>query len=374
MKKVLAIVLSALLLVAALVGCASKSEPASNDNNASADTAASTDGKLETLKVGASSTPHAEILEQVKDTLAAEGYDLQIVIYDDYVLPNQSLADGSLDANYFQHTPYLNSFNASNGTDLVSAAKIHYEPFGLYGNGVASVADIAADATILIPADDSNETRALLLLAQEGLIELPADASAEKGVTTLDIVDAKGHDVQPLQADTVPAQLANSNPGTVAVINGNYALQAGLHAADALAIEDASGDAAQTYANIIACRAGEENSAKIQALVKALQSDAVKEYIEKTYNGAVVASSDPNAFPPGSDLEPGGFSFWGSGINGPWNRRGKGWLYSSASYSGRSSSSLVRLQEAFHAMKPPVSPSSRSARISSPISCTPYSL
>ena len=288
MKKVLAIVLSALLLVAALAGCASKSEPASTET-ASTDTTASTDGKLETLKVGASSTPHAEILEQVKDTLAAEGYDLQIVIYDDYVLPNQSLADGSLDANYFQHTPYLNSFNASNGTDLVSAAKIHYEPFGLYGNDVASVADIASDATILIPADDSNETRALLLLAQEGLIELPADASTEKGVTTLDIVDAKGHDVQPLQADTVPAQLANSNPGTVAVINGNYALQAGLHASDALAIEDASGDAAQTYANIIACRAGEENSAKIQALVKALQSDAVKDYIEKTYNGAVVA-------------------------------------------------------------------------------------
>ena len=288
MKKVLAIVLSALLLVAALAGCASKSEPASTET-ASTDTTASTDGKLETLKVGASSTPHAEILEQVKDTLAAEGYDLQIVIYDDYVLPNQSLADGSLDANYFQHTPYLNSFNASNGTDLVSAAKIHYEPFGLYGNDVASVADIASDATILIPADDSNETRALLLLAQEGLIELPADASAEKGVTTLDIVDAKGHDVQPLQADTVPAQLANSSPGTVAVINGNYALQAGLHASDALAIEDASGDAAQTYANIIACRAGDENSAKIQALVKALQSDAVKDYIEKTYNGAVVA-------------------------------------------------------------------------------------
>ena len=123
MKKVLAIVLSALLLVAALAGCASKSEPASTET-ASTDTTASTDGKLETLKVGASSTPHAEILEQVKDTLAAEGYDLQIVIYDDYVLPNQSLADGSLDANYFQHTPYLNSFNASNGTDLVSAAKL----------------------------------------------------------------------------------------------------------------------------------------------------------------------------------------------------------------------------------------------------------
>lgn len=290
MKKVLSIVLAALLIVAALAGCAAKSETA-DTTAASTDTAAAetTDGKLEVLKVGASSTPHAEILEQVKDTLAAEGYDLQVVVYDDYVLPNQSLADGSLDANYFQHTPYLNSFNAANGTDLVSAAKIHYEPFGLYGNGVDSVDAIASDATILIPADDSNETRALLLLAQEGLIELPADASAEKGVTTLDIVDAKGHDVQALQADTVPAQLANSNEGTVAVINGNYALQAGLHASDALAIEDASGDAAQTYANIIACRAGDENSAKIQALVKALQSDAVKTYIENTYNGAVVA-------------------------------------------------------------------------------------
>ena len=292
MKKVLAIVLAALLIVAALAGCAAKSETADTAaDSTTTDTAAAetTGGKLEVLKVGASSTPHAEILEQVKDTLAAEGYDLQIVVYDDYVLPNQSLADGSLDANYFQHTPYLNSFNAANGTDLVSAAKIHYEPFGLYGNGVDSVDAIASDATILIPADDSNETRALLLLAQEGLIELPADASAEKGVTTLDIVDAKGHDVQALQADTVPAQLANSNEGTVAVINGNYALQAGLHASDALAIEDASGDAAQTYANIVACRAGEENSAKIKALVKALQSDAVKTYIENTYNGAVVA-------------------------------------------------------------------------------------
>ena len=292
MKKLIALVLAAVLIVAAFAGCAAKST--TSTDTASADTAStaadtSSDGKLETLKVGASSTPHAEILEQVKDTLATEGYDLQITIYDDYVLPNQSLADGSLDANYFQHTPYLNSFNAANGTDLVAAAKIHYEPFGLYGNGVASVADIASDATILIPADDSNETRALLLLAQEGLIELPADASAEKGVTTLDIVDAKGHDVQALQADTVPAQLANSNAGTVAVINGNYALQAGLHSSDALAIEDASGDAAQTYANIIACRAGDENSAKIQALIQALQSDAVKEYIEKTYNGAVIA-------------------------------------------------------------------------------------
>ncbi len=279
MKKLTALLLSAILLVAALAGCSSSpsSTPAADSD---------TD---KTIVVGASSTPHAEILEQVKDTLAADGYTLDIVVYDDYVLPNQALADGSLDANYFQHSPYLNSYNAANNTNLVAAALIHYEPFGLYGNGVASVADIADDATILIPADDSNETRALLLLAQEGLITLPDDASAAKGVTTLDIVDAKGHDVRAIQADTVPSQLANSNPGTVAVINGNYALQAGLKVSDALATENADGDAAQTYANVVAVRSGDENSPKIQALIKALQSDAVKQYIAETYNGAVVA-------------------------------------------------------------------------------------
>ena len=247
MKKIIAIVL-AIAAVFSFAACGKKAED-------------------KVIKVGASSTPHAEILEQVKEALKKDGYELEVVVYDDYVLPNQALAEGTLDANYFQHTPYLNSYNASNGTDLVSAALIHYEPFGLYGNGVDAVADIAPGATILIPAD----------------------ASAEKGVTTLDIVDAKGFDVQAVQADTVPAQLANSNPGTVAVINGNYALQAGLKVADALAIEDASGDAAQTYANIIACRKGDENSAKIQALVKALQTDAVKTYIADSYNGAVVA-------------------------------------------------------------------------------------
>lgn len=290
MKKVLAIVLAALLIVAALAGCAAKSETA--DTTATTDTAAAetTDGKLEVLKVGASSTPHAEILEQVRDTLAAEGYDLQIVVYDDYVLPNQSLADGSLDANYFQHTPYLNSFNASNGTHLVSAGLIHYEPFGLFGNGVSSLDEVAEGATILIPADDSNETRALFLLQQEGLIKLPDDADAAKGVSTLDIVDDGGYNIVTVQADTVPAQLKNASAGTIAVINGNYALAAGLNISDALATENADGTAAQTYANIIAVRSGDENSPKTQALLKALKTDAVKQYIADTYNGAVVAS------------------------------------------------------------------------------------
>ena len=285
MKKVIALTLAAILLLGALAGCAQ------NETAQTAETQQSTETASEdkVIKIGATSTPHAEILEQVKQTLAADGYTLDIVIYDDYVLPNQALADGSLDANYFQHTPYLNSYNESNGTDLISAALIHYEPFGLYGNGVASVEEIASDATILIPADDSNETRALLLLQQEGLITLADGVSAETGVTTFDIVDNKGHDVQAIQADTVPAQLANSNEGTCAVINGNYALQSGLNANDALAIEDASGDAAQTYANIIAVRSGDEKSEKIQALVKALLTDAVKQYITDTYNGAVVA-------------------------------------------------------------------------------------
>ena len=293
MKKTLSIVLALVLALAALTGCGSAaSAPAATEAPAAADTAADTaeaPAELEVIKVGASATPHAEILESVKDALAAEGYDLQVVIYDDYILPNKALADGELDANYFQHTPYLNSYNASNGTDLVSAALIHYEPFGIYGNGVTSLADLAEGATILIPADDSNETRALLLLQQEGLIKLPDDASAEKGVNHLDIVDDGGYNVTPVQADTVPSVLANSDAGTLAVINGNYALAAGLKVADALAIEDASGDAAQTYANVVAVREADKDSAKTVALVKALQSETVKNFIAETYNGAVVA-------------------------------------------------------------------------------------
>ena len=292
MKKLTALLLT-VVIVLALAACGSSAPTATAAPAAAAPAAAEAPAAApaEPVKivVGASSTPHAEILEQVKDALAAEGYDLQIVIYDDYILPNTALEDGQLDANYFQHTPYLNYFNESNGTHLVSAGLIHYEPFGLYGNGVDKVADIAAGATILIPADDSNETRALLLLQQEGLIELPADATAEKGVSHLDIVDDHGFVITPVQADTVPAQLANSNEGTVAVINGNYALAAGLHVENALAVEDASGDAAQYYANLIAVRAGDENSEKTQALVKALQTDAVKDFISSTYNGAVVA-------------------------------------------------------------------------------------
>lgn len=291
MKKTLTLILVLALAAFCLAACGDPA-PAPTEAPAPAETEApaQTDGSgLTPIVVGASSTPHAEILEQVKTVLAEQGYELKIVIFDDYILPNQALADGELDANYFQHSPYLDSYNASNGTELVSAALIHYEPFGIYGNGISELSALAEGATILIPADDSNETRALFLLQQEGLITLPEDADPAVGVTTLDIIDDGGYNIQAVQADTVPSQLENSDEGSIAVINGNYALQAGLHAEDALALEDASGDAAQTYANIIACRKGEADSEKVQALVNALQTEAVKNYIAETYNGAVVA-------------------------------------------------------------------------------------
>ena len=268
MKKLLTLALALTLCLLVFASCGAKDE--------------------NTIVVGASSTPHAEILEVVVDDLAEKGYTLEIKIYDDYILPNTGVEDGALDANYFQHTPYLNSFNADNGTDIVSAGLVHYEPFGIYGNGVTDLKSLAAGTRIIIPADDSNETRALFLLAQEGLITLPEDASAEKGVNHLDIVDNGGYDIVPVEAQTVPAQLKNSDAGTIAVINGNYAIGAGLQIADALATEDASGAAAQTYANIVAVKRGNENNDKIKALVEALQSDEVAQFIAGKYNGAVV--------------------------------------------------------------------------------------
>ena len=275
MKKNLAVILAVALLALSLAACGQSAAPAA--------------GPVK-LTVGASSTPPAELLEIVKPALAEQGIELDIVIYDDYVLPNTALQDGTLDANYFQHTPYLNSFNASNGTDLVSAGLIHYEPFGIYSKTVPAVADIAEGATILVPDDESNQTRALLLLAQEDLIVLPEGASVENGVSVLDIVDAKGFNVQAAQADTIPSLLDNADAGTVAVINYNYALGAGFKTSDALAIEDASGDAAQTYANIIAVRRGDESRPEIAALVAALQDGAVDTFNAQTGAGIVPIS------------------------------------------------------------------------------------
>ena len=292
MKKTLALVLTAALVILTFAACGNGAAPAATEAPAAVEAAPAAEEAAPAtesvkLTVGASSTPHAELLEIVKPALAEQGIELNIVIYDDYVLPNTALQDGTLDANYFQHTPYLNSFNASNGTDLVSAGLIHYEPFGIYSQSVTDLSELAEGATIIVPDDDSNQTRALLLLQQEGLVELPEGASVDTGVTLLDIVDNKGYNVQAVQADAVPSLLSNSDAGTVAVINYNYALGAGFKTSDALAIEDASGNAAQTYANIIAVRRGDESRSDIQALVAALQAGAVDTYNEQTGAGIV---------------------------------------------------------------------------------------
>ena len=238
-----------------------------------------------TITVGASSTPHAEILNFAKPLLKEKGYKLKVVEIDDYTIPNTSLKQGSLDANYFQHLPFLNLYNQDNNSDLVSVAAIHYEPFGLYGNQISSLSE--SSNLILIPNDGSNRSRALLLLEQAGLIVLKAGLNPESDITIYDVIDDKGYEIKELSAENIPSSFKLSSKGTLAVINGNYALSADIDINDALATEDATGLAAITYANIIAVRSENQNDPKIKALVEVLTSDEVKNFINNTYNGAV---------------------------------------------------------------------------------------
>ena len=288
MKKILALTLSAILCLGLLAGCGTEGGTAATDP-ASEPTSGATNtpsGELETITVGASSTPHAEILDAVRGELEALGYDLEVVVFNDYVQPNTALADGDLDANYFQHEPYLTTFNSERGTDLVSAGAIHYEPMGIYPGTKSSLDDIAEGDTIAIPNDGSNETRALLLLQDLGYITLADGIDASSNATIEAIVDNPLNlEITEMNAENIPHILADVAFG---IINGNYALQADLTGDDALASESADSDAAQTYANIVACRNGDENSDKIQALITALTSETCREYIESTYSGAVV--------------------------------------------------------------------------------------
>lgn len=241
--------------------------------------------ELEKLIVGASPSPHAEILETVKDALAQKGYELEIVTFNDYVQPNTTLEDGDIDANYFQHAPYLDSFNEENGTHIVSAGAIHYEPMGIFPSKTKTLADLADGATVAVPNDTTNEARALLLLEAQGLIKINADAGLN--ATIYDITDnPKNLEIVEVEAAQIPTVLPDFD---IAVINGNYAIAANLSVAqDALALEDKDSDAAQTYANIVAVQAGQEDSDKTKALLEVLQSDAVKTFINDTYDGAVV--------------------------------------------------------------------------------------
>ena len=264
MKKTIAIVLT-------LVLCLSLAAFGKKDNKV--------------ITVAASPTPHAEILKVAAQVLEEEGWKLEITEYNDYVVPNNVVEDEEIDANYFQHQPYLDTFNEENGTHLVSVAMIHYEPFGIYAGTKEAIADLADGDKIAIPNDGSNRARGLLLLEAQGIITLKEGVGME--ATVLDITE-KSVDVDIVEMEA--AQIAGVRDSVaLAVINGNYALLAGLNAGtDAIAVEDAESVAAQTYANILVVKEGNEETEKTLALKDALLSDAVRDFINETYEGAVV--------------------------------------------------------------------------------------
>jgi len=268
MKKLLAVVLTGAFVVSALAGCGKST---------------SADDKV--IKVAASATPHAEILEQAKPLLVAKGYDLQVTVFDDYVQPNEVVESGDFDANYFQHIPYLESFNEEKGTHLVNAGGIHYEPFGIYPGTKASLDELADGDSIAVPNDTTNEARALLLLQDNGIITLKEGAGLT--ATKNDIVENPYNvDIVELEAAQVPRV---KDEVAFMVLNGNYALEAGFSVAkDAIAYEKADSEAAKTYVNVIAVKEGNENSDKIKALVEVLTSQEIKDYINNTYDGAVI--------------------------------------------------------------------------------------
>jgi len=269
MKKSFSLVLAALLAVFALAGC-------SNGSSGGAEKTV--------IKVGASPSPHAEILEQVVDNLAEKGYTLEIVEYTDYVQPNLALESGDLDANYFQHKPYLEDFNEKNGTHLVPVADIHYEPYGLYAGKTKSLDELKDGATIAVPNDASNEARALLLLEAAGLIKLKQEAGLL--ATVMDIEEnPKNLKIMEIEAAQLPRSLPDVD---MAVINGNYALDAGLSIKDALAVEDKESIAAERYANILVVKEGNENNPGILALIEALRSEVVRKYINDSFNGSAI--------------------------------------------------------------------------------------
>lgn len=301
MKKSFYVLAAAVLTAGALTACSggkdaaktegtataaeSKAEESKTEETSAAD-AKETSGDLEKLVVGATPAPHAEILNAIKDLLKEKGYDLVVKEYTDYVQPNLALDSGDLDANYFQHKPYLDQFNEEKGTKIVSAGAIHYEPFGIYAGKTKSLEELPDGAKIAVPNDVSNEARALLLLADNGLISLKD--GVEMDATKNDIVkNDKNFEIIEVEAAQLPRSLSDVD---VAVINGNYAIEAGLKVSDALAAEKADSTAAVLYSNIVAVRSGDENSDKTKALVEALTSDTVKKFMEDTYEGAVVPS------------------------------------------------------------------------------------
>lgn len=273
MKKFLALLLTGVLTLG--VAACGGSDAATDD----------TASDVVTLKIGATPTPHAEILRAAEEELAAKGVKLDIVEFTDYVQPNLATDTGDLDANFFQHLPYLESFNPEQGTDLVSIGAIHYEPMGIFAGTAKSLDEITEGAKIGIPNDGTNGGRALLLLEANGLIKL--DPEAGIAATKLDIVENPLNlEIIDMEAAQLPMSLGDLS---VAVINGNFAMQHDLKVTDALAIEAADSLAATTYGNIIAVKAGNENAPGMAELLEVLQGKTIADFIANTYGGAVVS-------------------------------------------------------------------------------------
>ena len=269
-KKIIALAAAAALTLS-LAACSGNNSSSTADNSSS-------DASSTVIRVGASPSPHAEILEFAKDQLAAKGYELEIVEFTDYVMPNVALYEGDLDANFFQHTPYLDNYNEQNSTDLVSAYKVHFEPMGLYSETLTSVSDVAEGSKVGVPNDPTNEARALNLLEAQGLIKLREGAGLN--ATPLDIEE------NPLNLEFVELEAAqlprNLSEFAIAAINGNYAIEAGI--LDKVIVNEAAdSESAQEYANILAVQSGELETDKTKALVEALTSDETREFINTQY-------------------------------------------------------------------------------------------
>ena len=307
-KKVLSIALAAVLTAGLLTACGSAdtgaaaqtegaaesaaqaADPAAESQSASEESASAPAAETEveskgTVTVAATSVPHAEILEAAKPLMAAKGWELKVTEFTDYVQPNEVVESGDMYANYFQHITYMESYNEEKGTHLVDAGDIHYEPLGVYPGKQSDLSAITDGAEIAVPNDTTNEARALLLLQEQGLITLSDGA----GITaTVNDIKENPHNIKfvELAAEQIPRSLPDFD---FAVINGNYALEAGLNAStDALATETSDSDAVKKYVNIIAVKEGSENNEGIKALVEVLKSDEIKKFINDTYQGSVV--------------------------------------------------------------------------------------
>lgn len=286
MKRRLLTVLLAGVLAAALTGCGGSDKGGDSGSDSGS---GSGDSGSKSVKVAASATPHAEILEEAKGLLEAEGYELEVTVFNDYVQPNEVVESGDFDANYFQHIPYLESFNEEKGTHLVNAGGIHYEPFGIYPGTKKSLDELAEGDTIAVPNDTTNEARALLLLQDNGVITLKEGAGLNATVNDIE-ENVKNVEIVELEAAQVSRVV---DEVAFVVLNGNYALEGGYSVkSDAIAYEQSDSEAAKTYVNVIAVKEGNEENEAVQALVNVLKSDDIKKFIDEKYDGAVIAFED----------------------------------------------------------------------------------